>query len=83
MAESDKARVDADTVPSLFGEVRVKLVENRATPENKRLSSEIWRSFVLFALLFMVIESILLLLETTSRKVDHGFNRSSSGGAPA
>lgn len=83
MAEYEKARVDPDTVPSLFGKVRVKLIENRGTPENKRLSSEIWRSFVLFALLFMVIESILLLLESTSRKADHGFNRPSSDGAPA
>jgi hypothetical protein len=83
LAEDDLHRVEAETIPALFGEVEVKLVENLGTREATRLSSEIWRSFVLFALLFMVLESMLLLMENSSRKADHGFNKTPTDGAVA
>ena len=59
--------VDVDTVPELFGDVRVQVLDDLSTRSADKLQSEIWPLFLFLSLAFLLMESGLLLMNRQAR----------------
>lgn len=61
VSEDDEVLVELGGIRSLFGDMQLQVMLEDSGEADGALSSEIWKSFVFIALLFMIAESVLLL----------------------
>ena len=69
-AEDAPDFVAKEKLPKLLGSVPVTVTESLAAEGGSDLQSELWAMFVLFALLFLLAESALLLGEHVPRPAE-------------
>ena len=68
-AEDDPATLDPEEAKALFGDLQVQVLGQKELDPNRRNFTEIWRVFVYLALLFLLVEGALLLMERKAAPV--------------
>ena len=66
--EDAAAFLSGDKASELFGDVNVQVLEDLAKRSTDKLQSEIWDIFLTLALIFVIVETSLLLSDRTTRR---------------
>jgi len=70
--ENDMTYVPREDAIALFGDLPVTALDEGEATAGKSVTSELWRWFIYFALLFMLIEGLLLLADRRPKRSSSG-----------